>query len=99
MRVGCAAKKLRCVQMGRRVCAERKESADPWSGVLDLFELGEVYLPLPPPPWALFLGPGSQALGPRVEHSHGACKARSEHSHGVSIRTERADGSAGMRGA
>ena len=29
------------------------KSADPRSGVLELFETGEVYLPLPPPPWAL----------------------------------------------
>ena len=36
---------------------------------------------------------------PGCEHSHGACEARSKHSHGVSIRTERANGSAGMRGA
>ena len=28
-------------------------SADPRSGVLDHLETGEVYLPLPPPPWAL----------------------------------------------
>ena len=61
--------------------------------------------PLAPSPLG-FLGPGPfswvpgpKPLGPRVEHSHGACKARSEHSHGVGIRTERADGSAGMRGA
>ena len=39
--------------MGRRASAERKESADPWSGVLEHFETGEVYLPLPPPPWGL----------------------------------------------
>ena len=29
------------------------KSADPRSGVLELFEMGEVYRPLPPPPWAL----------------------------------------------
>ena len=29
------------------------KSADPGSGVSDHFELGEVYLPLPPPPWGL----------------------------------------------
>lgn len=46
--------------MGRRASAERKESADPRSGVLELLELGEVYLPLPPPPWA----PRRQPLAP-----------------------------------
>ena len=38
--------------------------------------------------WGWGFGDG---VPPRVEHSHGACKARSEHSHGVSIRTERAN--------
>ena len=30
-----------------------KISADPRSGVLEHLETGEVYLPLPPPPWGL----------------------------------------------
>ena len=36
------------------------KSADPRSGVLELLELGEVYHPLPPPPWV----PRRQTLVP-----------------------------------
>ena len=42
---------------GKKAC---QKSADPRSGVLEHVETGEVYLPLPPPPWA----PRRQPLAP-----------------------------------